>query len=447
MISHASQRAANSDRIAAEEQSQWLVTAFIASGMIFMLLPGTFLGVWNLIDISREQTLGSLSSAWLQAHGQAQLFGWVGSFILGIGFYSLTKIQSTLTFPARSGWAAWVLWTLGITLRWTAGVAAWHWKILMPLSAVLELAAFVLFYRSVRRHGPKSSAAGAKETWMLLVAGGTIAFLLALIVNLGAVIFVAARSDTPALPHVFDQQLILLMVWGVLVPTIWGFNARWLPIFGGLKKPDSNHLRCAYGLSIVGLAIVFLQWWAASAALLLFVAFLVVEALHVWEPAVQPAKLQGVHASFPYFLRIPYVWLVISCVLNAMAVRLDQSGGIWGASRHAITVGFVAGMVFVIGQRLLPAFCGMRTLWSPKLMLWSLLALHVGCALRVTLEPLAYEGYWRFAWRILPYSALVELAAVTLFAWNIFATLLQPPAHLGVAASQPIRGATASLTQ
>ncbi len=57
-----------------------------------MLLPGTFVGVWNLIGISRRQALNALSPAWLQAHGQAQIFGWVGSFILGIAVYSLTKM-------------------------------------------------------------------------------------------------------------------------------------------------------------------------------------------------------------------------------------------------------------------------------------------------------------------------------------------------------------------
>lgn len=432
------QQPADTKRIATEKQSQWLVTAFIASGMIFMLLPGTFLGVWNLIGISRQHTIESLSSAWLQAHGQAQLYGWVGSFILGIGFYSLTKMQSTLTFPARSGWASWALWMLGVTLRWIAGVTGWHWKVLMPLSGLFELAAFVLFYRSVRRHRPAASGERSREPWMLLIVGGSVAFLLALAVNLAAVIAVAVHSDTPALPHVFDQQLIMLMVWGVLVPTIWGFNARWLPIFGGFRKPDANHLLCAYGLSVIALVLVFLQWWAASAALLFLVASLAIEALHVWEPAVQPAKLQGVHPSFPYFLRIPYIWLIVSCVLDMLAVRFDHSGGIFGASRHAITVGFVAGMVFVIGQRLLPAFCGMRTLWSPKLMLWSLLLLHLGCTLRVTLEPLAYEKSWQFGWKLLPVSAIVELTAVSLFAWNIFATLMQPPAHLRGAA---MRGA------
>src|SRR5215469_12742868 len=82
-------------RIEMERQSQRLVTAFIVSGLVFMLLPGTFLGVWNLIGISEQHQATALSPAWLQAHGQAQIFGWIGSFIIGIGFYSLTKMQST----------------------------------------------------------------------------------------------------------------------------------------------------------------------------------------------------------------------------------------------------------------------------------------------------------------------------------------------------------------
>lgn len=40
-------------RIIGEQRSQRLVTAFVISGLAFMLLPGTFLGVWNLLDISQ----------------------------------------------------------------------------------------------------------------------------------------------------------------------------------------------------------------------------------------------------------------------------------------------------------------------------------------------------------------------------------------------------------
>jgi hemerythrin HHE cation binding domain-containing protein len=102
---------------------------------------------WHL----SQRAPGNLSPAWLQAHGQAQIFGWIGSFILGIGFYSLTKIQSTLTFPVRTGWTVWPLWTLGVALRWTSCVTGFHWRVLLPLSGWLELAAFAMFYCSVRR--------------------------------------------------------------------------------------------------------------------------------------------------------------------------------------------------------------------------------------------------------------------------------------------------------
>jgi len=81
-----------SEAMRREAMSQRLIIAYIVTGLLFMLLPGTFLGVWNLISISAQHSLATLSPEWIQAHGHAQIFGWVGSFILGIGFYSISKI-------------------------------------------------------------------------------------------------------------------------------------------------------------------------------------------------------------------------------------------------------------------------------------------------------------------------------------------------------------------
>jgi hypothetical protein len=53
-----------------------------------MALPGTLLGFSNLMAISTNHGLGSLPAAWMEGHGHAQMFGWIGSFILGIGLYS-----------------------------------------------------------------------------------------------------------------------------------------------------------------------------------------------------------------------------------------------------------------------------------------------------------------------------------------------------------------------
>jgi uncharacterized protein involved in response to NO len=115
------------------------------------------------------------------------------------------------------------------------------------------------------------------------------------------------------------------------------------------------------------------------------------------------------------------------------AAIADTHGGIWGAYRHALTVGFLSTMVFAIGQRVLPAFCGMRLLYSKGLMAASLAILNLGCLLRVASEVPAYEANLRAAWQILPISAVTELTAVTLFAVNLGITLLLPPPYPAVA--------------
>ena len=430
---------ADAARITGERQSQRLVIAFVIGGLLFMLLPGTFLGVWNLLSISEEHQPSSISQAWLQAHGQAQIFGWIGSFILGIGFYSLTKMRGPKNFPARAGWIIWAVWTTGALVRWLAGVTGYAWRIALPLSGFLQLLAFVLFFLSVRRHRPES-AQRKPEAWMRLVFLSTIGFMVALLVNCGFLFWQGLVGNSSALPHGIDQQFVVLAVWGVLVPTIWGFNARWLPIFLGLRQPGDRMLYAAYGFSLVGILATFLSLLPVAAGAFLIATLLAVDGLHVWMPAINPPKLVNVDPRFPWFVRLTYVWLLVSSILGMMAVIWDSSGGIWGASRHAITVGYVAGMVFAIGQRVLPAFSGMRVLWSTQLMFWSLLLLFAGCFLRVTAEPLAYEHIWGPAWKILPISAIIELAAVSIFAVNLGVTLLQPPAHLRVQQASTSRG-------
>ncbi|HSB74533.1 MAG TPA: hypothetical protein VLC12_02725, partial [Terriglobales bacterium] len=54
-----------------------LLIAWISAGLAFMLLPGTFLGVWNLISITGRRAADSVPPAWIQAHGHAQIFGWI----------------------------------------------------------------------------------------------------------------------------------------------------------------------------------------------------------------------------------------------------------------------------------------------------------------------------------------------------------------------------------
>jgi hypothetical protein len=121
--------------------------------------------------------------------------------------------------------------------------------------------------------------------------------------------------------------------------------------------------------------------------------------------------------------------LIVAALLGIAAVDWDRSGGISGASRHALTVGFISVMILCVGQRVLAAFAGMRVLWSPRLMLLALLLLTFGCAARVPCEVLAYPGYAQWAWRVLPCSAVFELTALTTFGVNMVGTFILQPVH------------------
>jgi hypothetical protein len=408
-----------------------LLVTYIATGLGFMLLPGTFLGVWNLLSISSHRTATSVSTGWVQAHGHAQIFGWVGTFILGIGFYSIPKLRRIDSFALWTAWICWGLWTLGVSLHWLSGVRQWHWRLLLPLSSALELAAFLIFLRLVSGHRPEGARDPKLEGWVLIVIAALLGFLASLLGNFCAAVVVAVRGFSPNIPQSLDQRLLVLETWGFLVPFVWGFSAKWLPVFLGLQPPRRRALLLSLCVNSAGV-IASLAGFRLAAALLLSGILAAVWALRLLEANERPAKVNGIHSTFPVFVRLAYAWAIVAAALAIWGSFLEEAQGIWGGSRHALTVGFLATMVFCIGQRVLPAFSGMRLLLSPKLMFLSLLLLTLGCGLRVNSEILAYQGFAPWAWSWLPASAIMEMTAVTLFALNLLLTFAsRPPSQIG----------------
>jgi uncharacterized protein involved in response to NO len=405
-----------------------LLMAFVSTGLLFMLFPGTFCGVWNLLQISGRANVAAIAPAWIQAHGHAQVFGWVGSFIMGIGLFSIPQLRAGATAFGRA-WACWAMWTAGVALRWATNVYRWEWRVMLPVSAVLELAAFLVFFRAVSQHQSAESGQEQLKPWLWVVISASTGFLLVLVLNLAGCFYVALRGATPAFPHVFDQRYLAVMAWGFLVPFVWGFSAKWMEVFLGLKPVRPRILLLAVLVNLTGIALALAGWVSVGVWFFLGASVLAIAALRMFEAVVHEPKTRGVHRSFPFFIRLAYVWLLVAAGLGTVAVRWDHSGGIWGASRHALTVGFISVVIVSVGQRILPAFAGMRQLWKPRLMLTALLLLTIGCTLRVSSEVLAYQEYVHRAWLVLPLSALLELAGLSSFAINLAATFVLQPSH------------------
>lgn len=416
--------AQSSELVTRERKKSLMLRAWIVAGLFFMALPGTLLGFSNLLAISAHHGSAFLPAAWMEGHGHAQVFGWIGSFILGIGFYSQpARGRNVLHIPL----ACFSLWTSGAALRWFANIYGWHWRLLVPLSAGLELLAMLLFLSAAMHHkrpepgGEKHKKSGM-ELWMIAVLLSTVGLTAAVVFNFVECVRLAQGGASPAFPHALDQRYLVLLGWGFLAPVVWGFSARWLPVFLGLPPLRQGLFGAALFLDATG--VLTGEAGAVKAAVLMILAGAVAcaIALRFFERPRAAAKTLGVHPSFPFFARLPYVWLMIAAAMGVWAAWTDVHGGIWGASRHALTVGFAATMVFAIGPRILPHFGGVERIFSTRLMFASLLLLQTGCILRVGSEPLAYEGIAQFAWKVLPVSGMLELGGVLVFAANVVLT-------------------------
>jgi hypothetical protein len=410
--------------VARERLKSLILRAWIVAGLFFMALPGTLLGFSNLLAISTHHGSSFLPAAWMQGHGHAQVFGWIGSFILGIGFYSQpARGRNVLRIPLT----CFVLWTSGVAMRWVANIYSWHWQALYIVSASFELVAVLLFLVAASRHKrPEQGQAQGKksgmELWMIAVLLGTAGLTASIIFNFVECLKLALNGTSQAFPYALDQRFLILIAWGFIVPTVWGFSARWLPTFLAIPRPNAPMFAAVLALDVVGVLCGVAGWIMPATILLAAGSVAIAIALHLFERPQGAAKVQGIHPSFPVFVRLVYVWLMIAGGMSVWAAIADVHGGIWGASRHALTVGFAATMVFAIGPRILPHFGGVYAIYSKRLMFLSLLLLQVGCAIRVLSEPLAYEGYLGFAWKTLPYSGMLELSAVLVFAANLVLT-------------------------
>lgn len=346
-----------------ERQKSLMLRAWIISGLFFMALPGTLLGFSNLVAISQHHGLGSLSPAWMEGHGHAQMFGWIGSFILGIGFYSQpARGKSALRIPLT----CFVLWTSGVALRWFANIYGWHWRVLFVVSASTELLAVLLFLNAARHHKLPHTGAGnaAKpriELWMISVFLGTAGLLAGITFNFSECLGLAIAGTSESFPHALDQRYLLILGWGFLAPTVWGFSARWLPTFLTLPRPQEWLFRSALLLDVVSILAAVSGLVSAATVLLTITSIAVGIALRLAQRPHGKAKVQGIHPSFPAFIRLAYGWLVIAAGMSVWAALADVHNGIWGASRHALTVGFAATMVFAIGRAFFPILAASPT--------------------------------------------------------------------------------------
>lgn len=412
--------------LAFEKKLARLYQAFIKTAIGITLTLGTAWGAHILATIALRQSFVAPNYAGTQAHGHAQLYGWVGLFIMGVAYFSVPKFMQARMSTLAPAWSVFGLMLAGILLRAIAqplaAQAAFGWLLLA--SAVLELMAVILFVTDlglvfVRGKLPRQTYERFIHASLAALVG-LAAWNLLLVVPLW-------RDHTSVIPDPANGKFLYLAVFGFIANMILGYSLRLLPIFLGLRPTRQALILPAFILFNAGvLARVFDA--SLASGLLSFAGMAVyVFALRIFEPSATYVKARGVDASFPWFIRLAYAWFATATTMVLGGDLYTKLTGAMpphiyvGAWRHAVTVGFITTIMVGLGCRLLPLFTGVD-LWRPHWMRASFWLLALGNTTRVTFQLATATGE-RWAYLVMGTSGLMELTALGLFGISIWKTL------------------------
>lgn len=374
---------------------------FLCASLFWMLFPGTLLAV---AAVSGMRVPGG----WVQAHGHAQLFGWVGTAILGVTLYAVPRLRRS---RISSGLAllTWCVWNSGVAARWCAAMTAA--ERLLTTSAILELLAGAAVISTVAAARPSASGATARSLHLVWLS--TSGLLTALLLNVFASVALAARSP---MAQSWNARVITAFVWAAIVPSIFAYALRWIGPMLMLRREMTALTHAGVFLSFASVPLSELS--SAAASTLRFVAVVLFAAgLRIFEAPAGEPKTSGASAHTLLFCRAPFAWLLLAGILDIAGVI--ASSRFISPSRHTLALGFIASIMLVVAQRFFPAFLGGR-LYSVPLMTVSLGIHHLAVAARVGAELGAFE---RLSSGVVAASAVAELTAFLFLAINMAATM------------------------
>jgi hypothetical protein len=438
------------DMDTAEESTRFvdaIYRPFFKAGIAVVLTLGA---AWGALLLLRIALTGHFSAAGLHevnAHGHAQIFGWVGLFVMGFAYQAFPRFKhASLAFP-HLAWASLGLMVAGLIGRsvceplassvpWVAPVAV--------ASAWLEVAAIGLFAWVILGTWRGAGKALAFYDYYILAAlGWFVVQAVAEAVYLAATLAAASREELLALVATWQGAIRDAQIHGFALLMILGVSQLFLHHIYGFPVPSRRLslvalvcLNLAVAGEIAGLVLMrsagpaLAGLWYASAFLLTGVIVALVWNWRIFGPASEGDRSLK-------FLRAAYAWLLISLGMvvllpayqflllpglapSSQAAELGFSHAYYSAIRHAITVGFISLMIVGVAARVVPTLNGvdihrLAPLWG------SFLLLNVGCALRVVAQTLT--DFTPHAFPVAGISGLLEVSGLALWGVHLWTAM------------------------
>lgn len=384
---------------------------YFVGGILVALTAGASWGAWLLWTIALGGSFQGISISSINAHGEAQIFGWVGLFIMGFACQAFPRLWHTsLAAPRLSAWA-FALMIAGLIVR-TIGIAAAEAWATAPAVALagggLELAAVLIFAGQILATFLRSGA--RLEPYVGFVVAALAWFVASSVASVWHTWnTMTARSVDAMIGYVATYQSPLrdLQIHGLALFMILGVSLRMLPALYGVPRVADRRAWRALALLVVavlGEVGLFLaaRWTGRRVlmaclplpwAMLAIGCAMIVLPWRPWRPFPERDRCAR-------FVRAAYAWLAVSMAMLLVSPAyqyayrhlggprgLPFSHAYPGAIRHAITVGFISMMIMGFAAKVVPTLNGVdpRGLSSLR---GPFLLVNVGCSLRVGLQTL-----------------------------------------------------------
>lgn len=428
-----------------EEVADTIYRRFFKAGVVVILTAGASWGALLLLRIGMGASFTAISIHEINAHGHAQIFGWVGLFVMGFAYQAFPRIKHTSLWRPDLAVLSFYLMVFGVFAR-ALGEPLFIWPMFRELAfsaGLAEIVAIGLFVTVLLRTFSLSGKPYERHDAYILAA--LAFFFIQAIYDLGLMYATTASiSREEMLRRIATYQAPLrdLQIHGFAMLMILGVGIRMFPALFGLVTPGRRLVRNCLVLLLVGIlgeAVFFVimrrtgqHAWAIPLYVSMFLLAGASIALTLrWGLLARPTE----HDRSTKFVRMAVAWLHTSMILLILAplymrtilptatalsasgqeaAKIGFSHAYYGAVRHAITVGFISLMILGMAAKVVPTLNGvdirrLRPLWVPFALV------NIGCLMRVGFQIATDFRAW--AYPLAGVSGLLEVTGIAL--WGI----------------------------
>jgi hypothetical protein len=452
--------AESSDVAPAPDVADTIYRRYFIGAIAVVLTAGASWGAYLLWQIGIKGSFFGASLFDINAHGHAQIFGWVGLFIMGFACQAFPRLWHTRLAAPQAAVAAFALMMAGIAVRTVGMTTHDTWSLALPaamLGGALEIAAIFLFVGQMLMTLGRGDVKA--EPYLGFVVMGLFWFAAMAVMSVWHTYnTMHATTFRELVWYVAAYQAPLrdLQIHGLALFMILGVSIRMLPALFDVPPVPNRRGWAALAIltaAVVGEVACFIAYVSTGDhvlaafllvpwSMLVLGTGMIVLPWRLWRPFTQPDRSGK-------FVRAAYAWLFASLLMLLMLPVYQFASGTpfshayYGSIRHAITVGFISLMIMGMAAKVVPTLNGVdpRTLsglWGPFLLV------NLGCFLRVTLQTLTDWNHVFFVF--VGVSGVLEVSGLAWWGVGLIRIIARgrreaaaPAVPAGTVASHPVR--------